>query len=375
MIKIATILGTRPEIIKLSQIIKKFDKFFTHKLIHTGQNYDYELNKIFFEDLKIRKPNFFLNAAGKDSNQSIGNIITKSSEVLKKIKPDALFILGDTNSGLSSIAAKKLKIPIFHFEAGNRCFDLNVPEEINRKIIDHISDVNITYSKIAKEYLVKEGIHPKTIIKLSSPMKEVLNFYKDQIESSNILRKYKLSKDDYILVSYHREENVDDIKNVKTMINSLKKISKKYKKKIFISTHYRLKKNLNKISNFQNKDLYFLKPLGFFDYIKLMKNSFVCMSDSGTITEEASILGIPALNLRETNERPEGMEVGAAMMTGSNYKKILNGIQILKKNSKFKLEKVRDYEETNVSDKIVKIILSYQNYINKYLWQKKYLKY
>ena len=375
MIKIATILGTRPEIIKLSQIIKKFDKFFTHKLIHTGQNYDYELNKIFFEDLKIRKPNFFLNAAGKDSNQSIGNIITKSSEVLKKIKPDALFILGDTNSGLSSIAAKKLKIPIFHFEAGNRCFDLNVPEEINRKIIDHISDVNITYSKIAKEYLVKEGIHPKTIIKLSSPMKEVLNFYKDQIESSNILRKYKLSKDDYILVSYHREENVDDIKNVKIMINSLKKISKKYKKKIFISTHYRLKKNLNKISNFQNKDLYFLKPLGFFDYIKLMKNSFVCMSDSGTITEEASILGIPALNLRETNERPEGMEVGAAMMTGSSYKKILNGIQILKKNSKFKLEKVRDYEETNVSDKIVKIILSYQNYINKYLWQKKYLKY
>ena len=375
MIKIATILGTRPEIIKLSQIIKKFDKFFTHKLIHTGQNYDYELNKIFFEDLKIRKPNFFLNAAGKDSNQSIGNIIIKSSEVLKKIKPDALFILGDTNSGLSSIAAKKLKIPIFHFEAGNRCFDLNVPEEINRKIIDHISDVNITYSKIAKEYLVKEGIHPKTIIKLSSPMKEVLNFYKEQIDSSNILRKYKISKDDYILVSYHREENVDDIKNVKTMINSLKKISKKYKKKIFISTHYRLKKNLKKISNFQNKDLYFLKPLGFFDYIKLMKNSFVCMSDSGTITEEASILGIPALNLRETNERPEGMEVGAAMMTGSNYKKILNGIQILKKNSKFKLEKVRDYEETNVSDKIVKIILSYQNYINKYLWQKKYLKY
>ena len=370
MIKIATILGTRPEIIKLSQIIKKFDKFFIHKLIHTGQNYDYELNKIFFDNLRIRKPNYFLNAAGKDTNQSISNIISKSAQILKKIKPDALFILGDTNSGLSAIAAKKLKIPIFHFEAGNRCFDLNVPEEINRKIIDHISDINITYSKIAKEYLVKEGIHPKTIIKLSSPMKEVLNFYDDNIENSNILNKNKLTKDEYILVSYHREENVDDLKNVKKFISSLQKISKKYKKKILISTHFRLKKNLNKLSIFKTKNLLFLKPLGFFDYIKLMKNSFVCMSDSGTITEEASILGIPALNLRDTNERPEGMEAGTVMMTGSNYKKIINGIQILKKRKKFNLEKVKDYEENNVSDKIVKIVLSYQNYINKYLWQK-----
>jgi UDP-N-acetylglucosamine 2-epimerase (non-hydrolysing) len=368
--KIATVLGTRPEIIKLSRIINQFDKFFDHKLIHTGQNYDYELNKIFFDDLKIRKPNFFLNAAGKDSNDSIGNIIIKSSEILKKIKPDALFILGDTNSGLSAISAKKLKIPIFHFEAGNRCFDMNVPEEINRKIIDHISDINITYSKIAKEYLVREGIHPKTVIKLSSPMKEVLQFYKKQIDNSEILKRVKIKKKDYILVSYHREENVDDLHNIKIFLNSLKKISKKYKKKILISTHYRFKKNLNKVSIPNTKNIIFLKPLGFFDYINLMKNSFVCLSDSGTITEEASILNIPAINLRDTNERPEGMESGITMMTGSNYEKINKAIKIITK-SNLNSEKVKDYEESNVSTKIVKIVLSYEKYINKYLWQKK----
>lgn len=368
--KLVTILGTRPEIIKLSVIIKKFDEIFDHKLIHTGQNYDYELNKIFFDELKIRKPDFFLETKFNNSLKSIGHIIYKSSLILKKIKPDAAFILGDTNSGLAALSAKKLKIPLFHFEAGNRCFDINVPEEINRKIIDHLSDINITYSKIAKDYLIKEGIHPKNIIKLSSPMKEVLNFYNKDIENSNIMKTLRLDKEKYFLVSYHREENVDDEKNLKNFIDSLTRLAVKFKKKIIISTHSRLKNRLKKISLKKNKRIIFLKPLGFFDYIKLMKNSYITLSDSGTITEEASILQIPAINLRYTNERPEGMEEGIASMVGSDFKTIETAIKIVKKNKILKIGKVKDYEDKNVSDKISKIILSYKKYINKYIWLK-----
>lgn len=372
--RIITVLGTRPEIIKLSRIIPKFDEFFKNYLVHTGQNYDYELNKIFFKDLSIRKPDFFLKAATGNNIQTIANIINKFGEICKKIKPDAVFILGDTNSGLSAITAKKFKIPIFHYEAGNRCFDINVPEEINRKIIDHVSDINLTYSQIAKQYLIKEGIPSSNIIKVGSPMKEIFNHNYKNIQKSKILKKLKLIKDEFIIVSFHREENVDNSKILKNFINLLRSVNKRTKKKIIISTHYRLRKNLKKISNYKNKNLLFLKPLGFFDYINLMQNSYLCLSDSGTITEESSILKIPAINLRDTNERPEGMEEGTVMMTGIDIGKVMTAIKILKKQkkNKFNMPKViKDYNVNFASEKIVKIILSYKRYINKYSWLKK----
>ncbi len=372
--RIITVLGTRPEIIKLSRIIPKFDEFFKNYLVHTGQNYDYELNKIFFKDLSIRKPDFFLKAATGNNIQTIANIINKFGEICKKIKPDAVFILGDTNSGLSAITAKKFKIPIFHYEAGNRCFDINVPEEINRKIIDHVSDINLTYSQIAKQYLIKEGIPSRNIIKVGSPMKEIFNHNYKNIQKSKILKKLKLTKDEFIIVSFHREENVDNSKILKNFINLLRSVNKRTKKKIIIATHYRLRKNLKKISNYKNKNLLFLKPLGFFDYINLMQNSYLCLSDSGTITEESSILKIPAINLRDTNERPEGMEEGTVMMTGIDTGKVMTAIKILKKQkkNKFNMPKVvKDYNVNFASEKIVKIILSYKRYINKYSWLKK----
>ncbi len=371
--RILTVLGTRPEIIKLSRIIPKFDEYFKNYLIHTGQNYDYELNKIFFKDLSIRKPDFFLKAATNNNIETISNIIHKFGNICKKIKPDAVFILGDTNSGLAAITAKKFKIPIFHYEAGNRCFDINVPEEINRKIIDHISDINLTYSQIAKQYLIKEGIPSRNIIKVGSPMKEIFNYNYKKIQKSQILKKLNLKKENFILVSFHREENVDDDKTLKNFIYLLKSVCKKTRKKIIISTHSRLRKNLKKLKHYRNKNLIFLKPLGFFDYINLMQNSYVCLSDSGTITEEASILKIPAINLRDTNERPEGMEEGTVMMTGTDLDKVMTAIKILKsKRSKLKIPKlIKDYNINFASEKIVKIILSYKRYINKYSWLKK----
>lgn len=371
--RILTVLGTRPEIIKLSRIIPKFDEYFKNYLIHTGQNYDYELNKIFFKDLSIRKPDFFLKAATNNNIETISNIIHKFGNICKKIKPDAVFILGDTNSGLAAITAKKFKIPIFHYEAGNRCFDINVPEEINRKIIDHISDINLTYSQIAKQYLIKEGIPSKNIIKVGSPMKEIFNYNYKKIQKSQILKKLNLKKENFILVSFHREENVDDDKTLKNFVYLLKSVCKKTRKKIIISTHSRLRKNLKKLKHYRNKNLIFLKPLGFFDYINLMQNSYVCLSDSGTITEEASILKIPAINLRDTNERPEGMEEGTVMMTGTDLDKVMTAIKILKnKRNKLKIPKlIKDYNINFASEKIVKIILSYKRYINKYSWLKK----
>ena len=329
MIKVMTIVGTRPELIRLSRVITKLDRHSVHKLIHTGQNYDFELNKIFFNDLGIRKPDLFLDAACKTASESIGKIISESEKAIKKFNPDAVLILGDTNSCLSAIAAKRLKVPIFHMEAGNRCFDFRVPEEINRRIVDHISDINLPYSKIARDYLLREGLPPDQIIKTGSPMKEVLDFYHNEIESSNILEDLNLAKNEYFVLSAHREENVDIDDNLEKIINIFNFVSKKYSKKIIFSVHPRTKARLKNIKIKINSNIILKKPFGFFDYIKLQKNSRCVFSDSGTITEEASILNFKALNIRYTNERPEGFEEGSVMMTGLDQGRILDCIDIM----------------------------------------------
>jgi len=366
--KVLTVLGTRPEIIRLSRVIDKLDKFTNHIIVHTGQNYDYELNKIFFDNLGIREPNYFLNAAAKSTATTIGNVIIKIDEILEIENPDALLILGDTNSGLSVIPAKRRKIPIFHMEAGNRCYDLRVPEEINRKIIDHTSDINFPYSDIAREYLLKEGFPAEQIVKTGSPMFEVLEFYKDQIDNSDVLNTLKLVNKKYFVVSVHREENVDSIESLTKVVDILNKISVVYDLPIILSAHPRTKLRLEKFNMSLHTNIKVIKPLGFFEYVKLQKESLCVISDSGTISEEASILGFSALNLREVHERPEAMEKGVAILTGLDVQNVLDSIQITLNLNQDTI--VNDYNAPQVSDLILKLIFSYTNYINRRVWRK-----
>ncbi|MCH4199434.1 MAG: UDP-N-acetylglucosamine 2-epimerase (non-hydrolyzing) [Clostridium tyrobutyricum] len=369
-LKVMTIVGTRPELIKLSQIIKKCDKYFKHALVHTGQNYDYTLNEMFFKELDIRKPDYHLSVVGDNLGQTVGNIIAKSYELMIKVKPDALLILGDTNSCLSAISAKRLKIPIFHMEAGNRCFDQRVPEEINRKIVDHISDINLTYSSIAREYLLREGLPADRIIKIGSPMFEVINFNKKNIEKSDVLQRLNLKENQYFVVSAHREENINSEKNFMNLVDSLNIIADKYNLPIIVSTHPRTRKMINFKGIKFNSLVSLMKPLGFNDYIKLQVKSKTVISDSGTISEESSILGFKALNIREAHERPEAMEEASVMMVGLEKERILQGLEILETQQKDTLRKVEDYSIPNVSDKVIRIILSYTNYVNRIVWKK-----
>jgi len=369
-----TIVGTRPELIKVSRVIAELDKFTDHILVHTGQNYDYELNEVFFKDLGIKKPDYFLNAIGDTTAGTIGNIITRTDKVLVKEQPDAVLLYGDTNSCLSVISVKRRKIPIFHMEAGNRCFDQRVPEEINRKIVDHTSDINMTLTEHARRYLIAEGIRPETIIKTGSSLLEVLNFHKVQIDESNILAQLKLQNNDYFLVSAHREENIDSDKNFDELLESLNAIAAKYKKRIIVSTHPRTRKRLEAVDNeyFHNK-IEFMKPLGFFDYIALQINAMCVISDSGTITEESSLLGFPAVTIRQAHERPEGMDEGTLIMCGLSKDKVLHSIDVViaqhsDKKSKFKV--ISDYNVDNVSKKVLRIILSYTDYVNQTVWYK-----
>jgi len=378
-LKVITVVGTRPEIIRLSRIMASLDasESIEHITIHTGQNYDYELNEVFYTDLQIRKPDYFLNAATKTAASTVGQILIKIDPLLDELKPDAILILGDTNSCLCAIPAKKRKIPIFHMEAGNRCFDQRVPEETNRKIVDHISDINLTYSDIAREYLLREGIAPDRIIKTGSPMFEVLNYYKQDILNSNIISNIGLVKNNFFVVSIHREENVDDINNFRLLINSLNLVAEKYDFPVIVSTHPRTRKKLEDLQNQNlirlNPLIQWLKPLGFLDYNLLQMNAFAVLSDSGTISEESSILNFRALNIREAHERPEAMEEASVMMTGCNPENILRGLNQLENQEvleKRNFRQVMDYSMPNVSEKVVRIILSYTDYINRVVWNK-----
>lgn len=372
-LKVITIVGTRPELIRLSLIIKKFDKYFDHYFIHTGQNYDFELNQIFFNELEIRQPNFFLNVAERSLGATIGNIISESYKIFEEINPDALFVLGDTNSSLSEISAKRLKIPIFHYEAGNRCFDLNVPEEINRKIADHLADVNLTYSSNSKKYLVQEGFRKDFVIAVGSPMKEILNHFETQISKSKILSDLKLKKGEYILASIHREENLDLKQNFESIINSIDILSKNKKVPVVFSTHPRTRKKIDKDKSLANKDnILFINPLGFFDYITLQKNALVTLSDSGTLSEESAILNFPAVIVRSSTERPEAIEFGNVMLGNIDFNNICNAVDItidaVTNNKNFKVP--IDYDVDNVSQKIVKIIQGYLPKVNSETWKK-----
>ena len=373
---VVTIVGTRPEIIRLSRVICQLSNSdsIQHTLVHTGQNYDFNLNEIFFEELGLPKPDFFLECLGKSALDTIGNIISKVDILLDEIKPDALLILGDTNSCLSAIVAKKKKIPIFHMEAGNRCFDQNVPEETNRKIVDHIADINMPYSSIARDYLIAEGIKPDRIVKTGSPMAEVLHFYLEKIEDSKILENLNLKEDGFFVVSAHREENVDNVKKLEELISSLNAIVEKYNFPIIFSTHPRTKKQLSKIGIIPNDNIMFLDPLGFIDYVALQKNSFLVLSDSGTISEEASILNFRAINIRSSHERPEAMEEASVIMTDIKKGSILRAINssITQSKTKRNFEKVNDYSFTNISKKVERIILSYTDYINHNVWRKEF---
>ena len=374
-IHLLTVVGTRPEIIRLSSIINRLNnsKSIKHTLVHTGQNYDYNLNEVFFKDLNISKPDIFLEAASDSPSKTIGNILIKIDSVLDDLKPDALLILGDTNSCLSAIAAKKKKIPIFHFEAGNRCFDQRVPEETNRKIVDHIADINLTYSGIARDYLLKEGLNPDRTIKVGSPMFEVLNNQKKAINNSKILTKLKLNSGEYFLISCHREENVDNNKNFKLLIESLNELASKYKIPIIFPIHPRTKKIYEKSGLKADKLVKFIEPLGFIDYNKLQIESFVVLSDSGTIFEESSILNFRALNIRESHERPEAIEETSVVVTGLKIERILQGIKILENQTtgnERNINIVSDYNISNVSTKIERIILSHIDFVNRVVWQK-----
>lgn len=368
-----TIVGTRPEIIKLSRVMCELDKYTEHIIVHTGQNYDYELNEIFFEQLHIRKPDFFLNSAVTSSAGTIASVIEKSDVLISKVKPDAILLYGDTNSCLSVISAKRNKVPIFHMEAGNRCFDQRVPEEINRKIVDHLSDINMPLSEHARRYLINEGINPETVIKTGSPMKEVLLFHEDDIENSTILERENLVKDGYFIVSTHREENIDSEINFSDLLNTLSEIIKKYNKKVIVSTHPRTKKKLEALGFVNNNPMIeFMKPFGFFDYIKLQKNAFCVISDSGTVTEESSILGFPAITIRQAHERPEGMDEGTLIMSGLEKSRVLDAIDVVTKQNMNgdSIRLISDYEPENVSIKVLRIILSYTDYINRTVWHK-----
>ena len=374
MLKVMTIIGTRPEIIKLSCVINELDKYTEQVIVHTGQNFDYELNEIFFNQLQIRKPDYFLDAAGNNASETIANVITKSDAVMAKEKPDAVLLYGDTNSCLSVISAKKRKIPIFHMEAGNRCLDQRVPEEINRKIVDHLSDINMPLSEHARRYLLDEGLRPETVIKTGSPMREVLEFHKTAIDHCDILEKENLVKGDYFIVSAHREENVDSEKNFADLLDSLNAIVDKYHKKVIVSTHPRTRKKLEAIGFINNNSMIeFMKPFGFLEYIKLQMNAFCVISDSGTITEESSILKFPAITVRQAHERPEGMDEASVIMTGLKKETVLNAIDVVTSHYKEGVDTIHsigDYSSDNVSKKVVRIILSYTDYINRTVWHK-----
>ena len=370
-LKVLTVVGTRPEIIRLSSIIKKFENIFDHKLVHTGQNYDFELNEIFFKDLQLNQPDYYLDAADKSGTKTIGNVIRLIDDVLEKENPDAVMILGDTNSCLSVIAAKNRKIPTFHFEAGNRCFDMRVPEEINRKIVDHTADVNLTYSSIAREYLLREGLPPDLVIKVGSPMKEVLNDNSKKIEQSKILTQLKLKTNNFFVVSAHRQENIESEINFNKILSIISEVESHFELPIIVSTHPRTRKKLESSSNKFSKNVNFLKPLSFSDYIRLQKESKLVLSDSGTINEEASILQFNAINLRESYERPESAEEGTTILTGLSLDRVFQGINLFENINKSKVKSiVKDYDVDNVSEKVANIILSYTDYINRIVWKK-----
>ncbi len=376
-LKVMTIVGTRPEIIKLSRVIAELDKQCNHVLVHTGQNYDYELNEIFFKELEIKKPDYFLEAAVGNPAQDIGNIISRIDPVLEKEKPDAVLFYGDTNSTLAVISAKRRQIPVFHMEAGNRCFDQRVPEELNRKVLDHLSDINLTISEHARRYLLAEGLRPETVMKIGSSMKEVYDYHAKDIEASTVLTQLQLKPQDYFLISAHREDNVDTKKNLLNLVNTLLAIRKKYNKRIIFSTHPRTRKRLETFLDAKalaefNRDIEFLKPFGFLDYIKLTKNAFCVLSDSGSITEDSSLLGFPAVTIREMHERPEGMDVGTLIMTGLGKERVIQGIDVVTNHyaQNHRFEIAPDYLVSDVSKKVVRIIMSYVDYVNRTVWSK-----
>jgi UDP-N-acetyl-L-fucosamine synthase len=371
--KVMTIVGTRPEIIKLSCVIEELDKYTEHILVHSGQNYDYELNEIFFSGMGIRKPDIFLEAAGNSAAETIANVIMKTDLLFKENRPDALLLYGDTNSCLAVISAKRNKIPIFHMEAGNRCFDLRVPEEINRKIVDHLSDINMTLTEHARRYLIDEGIGPETVIKVGSSMKEVLKRQAESIDTSDVLSKLQLSKGDYLIVSAHREENIDSPVNFANLVESLNAIAEIYGKRIIVSTHPRTQKLLEANNYSFHKLVELMKPLGFADFIKLQKNAYCVISDSGTITEESSLLHFPAITIRQAHERPEGMDEGTLIMSGLNKRDVLSAINVVVSQNAENgnpMKTVQDYDTDNVSKKVVRIILSYTGYIERTVWKK-----
>lgn len=374
MLKVMTVVGTRPEIIKLSRVIPELDKHTKHVLVHTGQNFDYELNEIFFNELKLRKPDYFLNAAGKTATETITNVITKVDLLLEKEMPDAFLVYGDTNSCMSVIPAKKRKIPIFHMEAGNRCFDQRVPEEVNRKIVDHLSDINMPLSEHARRYLLSEGLRPETIIKTGSPMTEVLAFHEEEINKNRILEREGLKKGEYFIVSAHREENIDSPQNFSNLLDTLSAIVQKYKKKVIVSTHPRTKKKLESIGFVNNNPLIeFMKPFGFLEYVKMEQNAFCVISDSGTITEESSILHFPAIMIRQAHERPEGMDEASVVMSGLRSDRVIESIDLVTSqyaDDNNSIHSIKDYAPDNVSKKVVRIILSYTDYVNRVVWRK-----
>lgn len=371
-LKVVTVFGTRPEIIRLSRVMAKLDQYCDHITMHTGQNYDYELNEIFFQDLDIRKPDHFLNAAGSSGVETIGKVIIAVDATLAEIKPDALLVLGDTNSCLGVIAAKSRQIPIFHMEAGNRCFDQRVPEEINRRIVDHVADINLTYSSISREYLLREGLPPDTVIKTGSPMFEVLNYYHKGIEDSDVVSRLELKEEEFYVVSAHRQENIDSDKNLLKLANILNQVAEHYNYPIIVSTHPRTKRRIEAMGLEFHPLVRLLKPLGFKDYNKLQMSAKAVLSDSGTISEESSILSFPALNIREAHERPEGMEEAAVMMMGLEVERVMQALKILEeqpRGTERTMLPVSDYSVPNVSDKVVRIIHSYTDYVKRTVWR------
>lgn len=371
-LKVMTVVGTRPEIIRLSRVMAKLDEYCEHILVHTGQNYDFELNEIFFQDLGIRKPDHFLSAAGASGAETIGNVIIAVDRVLAEVQPEALLVLGDTNSCMAVIPAKRRKIPTFHMEAGNRCFDMRVPEEINRRIVDHTADINLTYSTIARDYLLREGLPPDRVIKTGSPMFEVLNYFREGIEASDVLTRLGLEEGKFFIVSAHREENVDSDRNFLALVTTLNAVAEKYGYPVIVSTHPRTQKRVDTMGVKFHENVRLLKPLGFKDYNKLQLSAKAALSDSGTINEEASILNFPALNLREAHERPEGMEETAAMMVGLSTERVLQGLAILENQSRGderSMRLVADYSMPNVAEKVVRIIHSYRDYVMQNVWR------
>jgi UDP-N-acetylglucosamine 2-epimerase len=371
--KVATIVGTRPELIRLSRVIAELDRAVSHVLVHTGQNYDYELNEIFFRELAIRRPDHFLEVAGGSLGETLGNVIARSYAVLEQERPDAVLLLGDTNSCLAAIAAKRLKIPTFHMEAGNRCFDDRVPEEVNRRIVDHTSDINLPYTEHARRYLLAEGLRPETVIKTGSPMREVLNHYRAGIDASDAVQRLGLEPGRYFVVSAHREENVDSERNLVDLLATLQAVWARYRLPLIFSTHPRTAKRLQSAGvDLAEADVRFLKPLGFFDYVRLQREAFCVLSDSGTITEESSILGFPAVTIRQAHERPEGMDVGTLIMSGLQADRVLEGIETVRRHHDEgrRFRAAPDYEADDVSAKVVRIILSYTDYVNRTVWMK-----